>query len=296
MSGNVDRPPRPGVAEINAKQLFLRSFHFPDAHIALTFFNNDLVVPSSDRVNSDDGYRTDEEDSIEDEASVPSSHVSAFEIELNSLPPSLTSSATLLSPDEALLDQSGQQRGIREGPLFGTSLPEQGMPSRAPTPGLRRRSSAVLDEDDGGRMSPLALPAPVAKECEWRNHHRTLSGLLQTYEILPPEPPANPHFPAYIVHQVDSRSPVKVWELAEQSPQHKQEVKALEWDANFPFDSSHERDTVEYNTELADWRRRRFKYIYQEPTVQEKRRSAQIRSRVAEIAESRQNGGVRSGL
>ncbi|KAJ3539568.1 hypothetical protein NM208_g5432 [Fusarium decemcellulare] len=59
------------------------SFHFPNSHTALEFFNNDRVSGPDYAMASDDGYVLDDEDFSQD-ISIPSSYLSSFSIRMAS--------------------------------------------------------------------------------------------------------------------------------------------------------------------------------------------------------------------
>ncbi|KAF4979575.1 hypothetical protein FZEAL_4245 [Fusarium zealandicum] len=266
--------------------LSMASFYFPDAHTAISFFNNDLASAPYYSIRGDDGCYATEEVGSSYGGQIPSSYMSTFQAEKRTpSPPSLTTSGTLSLDDWASYN-SGNSRSDRS---------EQDVPSRPPTPNLRRQSTmlAEITHDD---VPPLTLPEPKTKPCTHQGLPLSLHPeSRRAYGVLPVEAANEPALPAYHVHQLDWENAVDIWELSKKSKQLEQEIKTLDWDSNHPFESHHKTGSPEYRREHAVWRDLRRKRIDCDPTSKQQAQSDQVFFRLFEIKANRAEGRIVGG-
>ncbi|KAF4456575.1 hypothetical protein F53441_1319 [Fusarium austroafricanum] len=255
-------------------------FSFPDPLTALTCFNNDLTEST---LPSDEAFITDDEGS-DDESSIPSSCLATFPVKgFPLLYESESQSSSASSPDAQ--HNSSSADGVHNSdPTREETLPPTQVPkSQLSCPTLSGSSSSSDSDSDD---SLLSLPASHSHDHSNSQESPQLETVAPArYEIFATELDSN--LPSYHVHQIDWKHPVFAWELADRSELHNQEIKALDWDTNHTFISPHASGTTEYNTELAEWRMLRRRYIMNKPTAQQKTQSHRLLGQVAEILKRR---------
>jgi hypothetical protein len=249
----------------------LASIVFPGPYAATFYFNNDLAEEPDYLLSSDGGYLTDDSDISEEEEEelTPATYMSEFPaVEGNPWPalspastPSLTSSMqTQISsrdhehPPKDQIDNSE--------PCFthvGSASPEIEVNTDGYVP-LVEPSEGVVDD-----------------------------GTNQTFGASEAQSTTEKRSPAHFINFVDWKNPATFEDFVKLSPQHRSEIRAIQWDSQLWFNTIFERGTPKYNQELAKWRAARLRHITGVPMDQDQADEVgYVMFRVSEIAAARE--------
>jgi hypothetical protein len=256
------------------------SFYFPDPSTALTFFNNDLTELA---LQSDEGFIVNGSEAV-DESAILSSCMTTFQVQ--PLSPLIESDNT----GEAMAN-SQSSSGSNDGGYDEDSSSEE-----TPSPSTPKDS-----ETSSSPNSPVIYNSGDDSDSDDNNSQETRSNLFirhyrhrQNMAKLKAEASIKrakvaveltPNLPSYHVYQLNS--PMHVHQLIKDREQYRQELKAIHWDTANLFRSLLAPDSTQHKTELAEYRRLRWRYISNEPTSQQRRHSQQLLERLAQIKKSR---------
>ncbi|KAM0245442.1 hypothetical protein ACHAP5_005398 [Fusarium lateritium] len=257
------------------------SFYFPDPSTALTFFNNDVTERA---LQSYEGFVMDD-NKVVDMSTVPSSYMTSFQVQPVSplIESDNTGEATASSQRSSGSNNGGynEESNSEEPPSHST--PKNSKTSSSPNSPIVHSNNDDSDSDHndsqethphrfinryrhGGNMSNLKAEASIKRA-------------KVAVELTP-------NLPSYNVYQLNG--PARAHQLVRGREQYKQELRAFQWDTTSLFKPSKAPGSVQYKTELAEFRKLRWTYISNEPTAQQRRHSQQLLARLAEIKQSRE--------
>lgn len=246
----------------------LASIVFPGPYAATFYYNNDLVEEPKYILSSDGGYLTDESDTSEEELP-PASYVSEF-------PVMEGTSWSTLSPSSTPSLTSSMQTQISSGDHEHS--PEDQIDNSEPQFTHVGSTSPQVEVDANGYV-------PFGESSEGVVNN----GTGQTFEASEVQSPTEPRLPAHFINFVDWKNPVSFEEFAMLSPQHRSEIRAIQWDSQNWFDTMFKRGTPKYERELETWRAARLRHITGVPMDQEQADEVgYIMFRVSEIAAARE--------
>jgi hypothetical protein len=257
------------------------SFYFPDPSTALTFFNNDLTELA---LQSDEGFVVDGSEAV-DESAIPSSYMMTFQVQpLSSLIESdNTGEAMASSQSSSGSNNGGYNEDSSSEEIPSPSTPKDSETSSSPNSPVIYNSSSY-DSDSDGNDSQETRPHLLIHHYR---HRRNMSKLKAEVSIKRAKFAAEltPNFPSYHVYQLNG--PMHARQLVKGREQYRKELRAFHWDTTDLFKSSKAPSSAQYKTELAEYRRLRWKYINNEPTSQQRRHSQRLLERLAQIKKSR---------
>ncbi|KAM0195560.1 hypothetical protein ACHAPA_007410 [Fusarium lateritium] len=256
------------------------SFYFPDPSAALTFFNNDVTERA---LQSDEGFVMDDSKAA-DMSTIPSSYMTSFQVQPLSplIESDNTGEATASSQRSSGSNNGGYNGESKSEEPPSPSTPKNSKTSSSPNSPIVHSNNDDSDSDHndsqetrphlfinryrhGGNMSNLKAEASIKRA-------------KVAVELTP-------NLPSYHVYQLNG--PAHALQLVKGREQYKQELRAFQWDTTSLFKPSNAPGSVQYKTELAEFRKLRRAYISNEPTAQQRRHSQQLLARLAEIKQSR---------
>ncbi|KAJ4326879.1 hypothetical protein N0V84_002705 [Fusarium piperis] len=246
----------------------LASIVFPGPYAATFYYNNDLAEGPDYLLSSDGGYLTDESDAFEEEPT-PASYMSEF-------PAVEGTSWSALSPSSTPSLTSSMQTQISSGDR--EQSPNDQLENSEPQFTHVGSASPQVEVDADGYV-PFGGPSEGVVD----------NGTDQTFGASEAQPLTEQRFPAHFVNFVDWQNPVSFEEFAKLSPQHKSEIRAIQWDSQNWFNTIFKRGTPKYEKELAEWRAARLRHISGVPMAQNQADEVgYVMFRVSEIAAARE--------
>ncbi|KAI8670829.1 hypothetical protein NCS57_00556000 [Fusarium keratoplasticum] len=249
----------------------LASIVFPGPYAATFYFNNDLAEEPDYLLSSDGGYLTDESDTSEEEEEElpPTSYMSEFPaVEGNPWP--------ALSPASTLSLTSSMQTQISSGDHEHS--PKEQIDTSEPCFTHVGSASPEIEVNTDGYV-PLIEPSEGVVD----------DGTNQAFGASEAQSATEKRSPAHFINFVDWKTPVTFEDFVKLSPQHRSEIRAIQWDSQLWFNTIFERGTPKYNQELAKWRAARLRHTTGVPMDQDQADEVgYVMFRVSEIAAARE--------
>lgn len=254
----------------------LARINFPGAYAATFYFNNDLAEEPDYLLSSDGGYLTDESDtSEEEEEELPyASYMSEFPaVEGNPWPALSPASTPSLTSSMQTQVSSGDDEHSAKGQTDTLEPRFTHVESASPEIEVNTDGYVPLVEPSEGVVDDRTNQTSGASKAQSTTKKRS---------------------PAHFINFVDWENPVPFEDFAKLSPQHRSEIRAIQWDSRLWFNTIFERGTPKYNQELAEWRAARLRHIAGVPMDKDQADEiGYVMFRVSEIAAARERQRLR---